>query len=350
MKNYKNSLLLFFLVWILFISCQSTGHITQSDDFDPDQAADYSVVMVIHGDSDYLFHQNGNSYRADEEVLKDAISVAEEAKTGEFFIFHQKPKRKILWLFSRENRQLYHYRNGNLVNRERYKVDEAVKPFEAEGRLYEQYAANSEELDSRFFFYFGHEIPLREESDYHHSYPSIKFSQITFAEGIDQFTTDALPRFKLIALSTCNNGSPDMVTQLSTKTDYLLASPHNLHLSHFDLAPLTMLENTDARTGDTIGREIAEITYQRLSESTRTSVTISLYSMAELDNYLNSMYAGYQEYLRGKDRFASENSDCRSIDELDLPGLSAGVEKWYRAPQFGPLSGVDSHSGWGCKY
>lgn len=350
MENSKHPLYLLFVVWILFTSCHSTGQVTQPDNADSDQSVAYSVVMVIHGDSDYLYHQNGKAYRADEEVLKNAISVAEEANSGEFFIFHQKPQRKILWMFSRDNRQLYHYKNGKLINRKRYQVEDHITPLQPEGDLYQKYASRPGGADSNYFFYFGHEIPLYGETGYHRSYSSINFSLTSFTEAVDQFTSGALPKFSLIALSTCNNGSPDMVTQLSTKTDYLLASSQNLHLSHFDLSALTLLENENARTGDTIGREIANKTYQRLSETTQTSVTLSLYSMNELDDYLNSIYAGYQEYLRGKDRFASENRDCRAIDELNLTGLSNGVDKWYRAPQFGPRSGVDSHSGWGCKY
>lgn len=350
MKHTKLSLFVFFSVWVLFSSCQSTGQVAQSDNIISDQPINYSVVTVIHGDSDYLFHQNGEAYRADEEVLKDVISVAEDAKTGEYFIFHQKQQRNILWFFKRDNRQLYHYRNGNLVNREKYKVEEEITPFQLEGELYRKYASNSTNLDSNYFFYFGHEIPLNEETGYHRSYSSIPFHLSAFTEAVDQFTSDTLPKFDLITLSTCNNGSPDMVTQLSTKTDYLLASSQNLHLSHFDMKPLRHLENEEVRNQNTIGQEIAEETYQRLSESTKTGVTISLYDMKELDESLNSLYAGYLEYLRGKDQFASENMDCRLIDELNFPEPTDGVRKWYRAPQFGSQSNVDSHSGWGCKY
>ncbi|MEX2455824.1 MAG: hypothetical protein WD381_00855 [Balneolaceae bacterium] len=350
MENSKHFLYLFFFGWIIFSSCQSTEQVTQPDNVYSDHPSDYSVVMVIHGDSDYLFHENGKAFQADEEVLKDAISAAKEAETGEFFIFHQKQQRKILWLFKKDNRQFYHYKNGSLVHQERYKVGEEITPFQLEGDLYQKHASISTEQDSNYFFYFGHEIPLDQKTGYHRSYPSINFSLHTFTEAVDQFTTDALPKFSLIALSTCNNGSPDMVTQLSTKTDYLLASSQNLHLSHFDLSPLHLLEDEEVRTHNTIGREIAEKTYQRLSESTQTAVTLSLYSMDKLDNYLNSMYAGYQQYLRDKDRFASENTDCRTIEELNFPNPDEGVQQWYRAPQFGPQSNVDSHSGWGCKY
>lgn len=352
MKLPKLSVYLFFFVWVLFVSCQSTGQIAHPDDIDEDLPTNYSVVMIIHGDSDYLYHQNGKAYQADEEILQDVLSVAEEAKTGEYFIFHQKSKRKILWLFSRENRQFYHYKNGQLINQERYKVnsDEEMTPFQPEGDLYKSHVTTNPNLNSNHFFFFGHEIPLHDETGYHRSYPSIPFNISTFTEAVDQFTTDDYPRFSLIALSTCNNGSPDMVTLLSTKTDFLLASAQNLHLSHFDIEPLRLLENEKVRTQNTLGKEIAEKTYQRLSESTQTAVTISLYDMSDLDEYLNSIYAGYQEYLRDKNRFTTENKDCAEIEEKHFPLPNEGVHQWYRAPRFGPKANVDSHSGWGCKY
>lgn len=350
MKFYKFSVYLIISVWILS-SCQSTEQLS-SQEVEIDGPIHYSVVTVIHGDSDYLFHQDGKAYQADEEVLNDVRTVAEEAETGEYFIFHQKPKRKFLWFFTRDDRQLYHYRNGRLTHQERYKVEseQDITPFQLEGDFYRKYASNSSDIDSNYFFYFGHEIPSIGETGYHRSYPSINFSLTTFTEAVDLFTTETLPKFNLIALSTCNNGAPDMVTQLSTKTDYLLASPQNLHLSHFDMEPLRLLENEEIRTQNTIGQEIAEKTHQRLSESTQTAVTISLFSMNELDEYLNSLYSGYLEYLRGKSKFASENMDCRLIDELNFPEPADGVQLWYRAPRFGSQATVDSHSGWGCKY
>ncbi len=352
MRHFKLSLYLFSSVWILLSSCQSTGQLTQPDTTISDQPTHYSVITVIHGDSDYLFHQNGKAYRADEEVLKEVISVAENAETGEYLIFHQKPQRRILLFFKRDNRQFYHYRNGQLINQKRYNVDpeNVITPFQLEGELFKNYASTSQELDSNHFLYFGHEIPLTNEPGYHRSYPSINFSLSTFTDALDQFTTDDLPIFSLIALSTCNNGSPDMVTELSTKTDYLLASPQNLHLSHLDVEPLLLLEDEDVRTQNTIGKKIAEKTYQRLSESTQTAVTLSLYNMNKLDNYLNSIFSGYQEHLREKSQFASENTDCASIDTMNFSAPAEGVHHWYRAPRFGSQASINSHSGWGCKY
>lgn len=76
----------------------------------------YSIVCVIHGDGDYLYHDTtGNEYRADEEALAGALRVAEENPNAEVFIFHQQPRRRFLFLFPLPDGEFHYYRNGRLL-------------------------------------------------------------------------------------------------------------------------------------------------------------------------------------------------------------------------------------------
>src|SRR5512143_1930391 len=62
--------------------------------------APYSIVCVVHGDGDYLYHDtDGNAYSADEEALAEAQRVAERNPRAEVFIFHQRPRRRFMFLF-----------------------------------------------------------------------------------------------------------------------------------------------------------------------------------------------------------------------------------------------------------
>jgi len=61
----------------------------------------YSLVCVIHGDGDYLYHDTiGNEYKADEEALAEVKRIAQQNPQAEVFIFHHKPRRHFLFFFS----------------------------------------------------------------------------------------------------------------------------------------------------------------------------------------------------------------------------------------------------------
>ncbi len=63
-------------------------------------AVPYSLVCVIHGDGDYLYHDtSGNEYNADEEALAGAKRVAQQNPRAEVFIFHQRPRRHFFFFF-----------------------------------------------------------------------------------------------------------------------------------------------------------------------------------------------------------------------------------------------------------
>ena len=80
--------------------------------------ARYSIVCVIHGDGDYLYHDtDGNEYAADEEALAAAKRVAQQNPHAEVFIFHQRPRRHFLFLFPLRDGEFYYYRNGTACRR-----------------------------------------------------------------------------------------------------------------------------------------------------------------------------------------------------------------------------------------
>src|SRR5699024_12401976 len=72
---------------------------------------EYTIIYVIHGDSDYLYHTiDGSPRQSDEHVLHEALQTARGAKHGNVFIFHQKPETKILWSFPKNDRHFFSYR------------------------------------------------------------------------------------------------------------------------------------------------------------------------------------------------------------------------------------------------
>ena len=102
----------------------------------------YSIVCVIHGDGDYLFHDtSGNEYKADEEALAGAKRVAEENPHAEVFIFHQRPRRHLLFLVPLRDGEFYYYRSGRLIANESYWRDQELSRLEPEVELYRRFRA-----------------------------------------------------------------------------------------------------------------------------------------------------------------------------------------------------------------
>ncbi len=104
----------------------------------------YSIVCIIHGDGDYLYHDTrGKEHRADEEALAAARTVAKQNPEAEVFIFHERPRKRLLWLFSlRHDGKCYYYRNGRLAAEESYRRDEGRERFEPEVKLHDRFRAD----------------------------------------------------------------------------------------------------------------------------------------------------------------------------------------------------------------
>lgn len=326
---------------LLIISACSAAH-QSVDDTQPEVR--YSLIYVIHGDANYTYHQDGNLRKADLDALNRAIDTARKAKTGEVFIFHQKPERKLLFLLPQKDRLIYHFRNGELVGGQSYSPIEGG--LKAEANLYNRLKA--ETGGRSVFLYFGHEIPSGTPNlVYHRSQPHLQFNEDIFSDDLSLFQD----HFNLVVLSTCNNGNPLMAQELSGMADFLVASPQNLHLSHLTDSPLLQLESNPGISTGELAHSVAETSFNRLSEFLQTMVTVAVYDLADIRSTINQAAQTYREYLNTiqQNSLFVDNVDCRSIPELRQNLPQDGVSLYFQPPAFGTESGAANHSGWGCK-
>lgn len=336
-----NHFLTCFLLLILG-GCSSTQQ-TVNDSLESEDVQ-YSLIYVIHGDANYTYHRNGNLRKADIDALNRAIETARQAKHGEVFIFHQKPERKLLFLFPQKDRLMYHFRNGELVGGESYSPIEGG--LKAEANLYNR--RKSESSGRTIFLYFGHEIPSGSPYlVYHRSQPYLQFNTDIFSDDLSLFEN----HFNLVVLSTCNNGNPLMIQKLSSVSDYLVASPQNLHLSHLIDSPLQQLEtNPEISTGE-LANSISKQSFQRLSEFLQTMVTVGVYDLQKIQPHIHSLAQSYRSHLSTiqQNSLFVDNVDCRDLPKFQKPLPEDGITLYVQPPRFGTRSESASHSGWGCK-
>src|SRR5690606_8682816 len=115
-----------------------------------------SVIIIIHGDGDYLFHnKNGEAQPADEAVLKKAIAAAEQLFNSEVFIFHQKPKSYSFLFFPEDDEEYYYFKNGKLRVKQSLKRNDFS--FNNEADFYKRYSSGT---GRNILLYYGHEIRL----------------------------------------------------------------------------------------------------------------------------------------------------------------------------------------------
>jgi len=314
---------------------------------------DYSVIYYIHADSDYLYHDTtGTPVYGNSRVLNDAHQVAENADSGEVFIFYQRPEKNILWLIPRRSSRLYHYVNGERVSQVHYRHADSREAFlTTEARLFNQYSTQSGNDNHRkLFLYFGHEIPEDGGESYHRTKPNITVNTGSFSNGLQKFLANEDQRFDLVALSTCNNGTPVMADHLISFTDVMLASPQNLHLSHINSEKLGLLESEPGISTTQLARAIADHTYSRLASEVQTAITLTVYDFEIVQAFKNELNDAARAYdsLDGKQYF-SENVDCVRHPFFDDDVFRNGLETWYRPARFGRGSRISDHSGWGCK-
>jgi len=312
---------------------------------------DYRVITYIHGDSDYLFHdESSRPVQADENALQKVQNSAQKAKNGEYFIFHQQEKKKTLWLFPRRNSKLYHYKNGELVNQISYRSKPASESFfQTETKLFHDITnQQSLELNRTVFLYYGHEIPLYSGKSYHSTRPEVNVNTASFAGGIREFLSGD-DRFDLVALSTCNNGSPAMIHHLQDVSDVVLASPQNLHLSHLDTESISLLETDPDVSTMKLADSIAENTFDRLTETIHTAVTISVFDMEKMKSEIDDLYRQTEEFVdRENPNLNRENIDCSKLPFFDSKQID-GVLTYFQPAMFGRNVGDSKHSGLGCK-
>lgn len=351
MKNFI--LYLLFVTALIFSGCSHMSELNVDTPAGNGDAVDYSVTYYIHADSDYLYHTpDGDPIRGNSKVLTTALEVGKSALSGEVFIFHQQPERKLLGLFPRRSSRFYHYKNGQLVNKVKYLHRNKREVFlTTEAELMTLFRTDDRTASHQnYFFYFGHEIPSENGKGYHQSLPDIDVNTASLAGGIQHFLQSDQDRFSLVVLSTCNNGTPDMAKQLIPFTDLLLASPQNLHLSHINSDIITLLDDKPAASPIQIARLMAEQTYERLSDEILTTITLTLYQLDDVEAYIGSL-ASFTESHQISDPHLQfqDNVDCAELSFPDTAHYSDGIETWYKPARFGRKSGHPSHSGWGCK-
>jgi hypothetical protein len=312
----------------------------------------YSVVCIIHGDGDYLYHDaRGNAHRADEESLARAKTVAERNAEAEMFIFHERRRRHFLLFFPVRDGTFYYYRHGRLLAEETYWRDQGQLRFDPEMELYNRFRAEESPELVRLFLYFGHEIPEFGGAGYDASYKNRMFTVDDLADGLRRITRDST-KVDLVVLSTCFGGTPRTIAALAPYARYIIASPDNLHLSYFDLRPFERLDigsrdEDVSRFADTF----AQHAFNRLTEDTQTAVTVVVYDVDRVQGFLNSVGSIYDDALtalKGKTPASIEHCDCAEDPAYALPGMNQGIAVLYRPPRFGPLKHKESHSGWEC--
>lgn len=338
---------------ILLSGCSHTSELQRGDGSAEESSADYSIIYYIHADSDYLFHDdNGRPVRGNSKVLDSAFKVAEGAVSGEVYIFHHRPENRIMGLFPRRSSRLYHFRNGELINRIKYRLASSEEDFLAtETQIHSQIRRHpTEKAPGSYFLFFGHEIPDNEGKNYHQTNPDVAVNSRSFTAGIQKFLAGDDNRYDLIVVSTCNNGTPVMAEHLFPVSSVLLASPQNLHLSHIHSESLNLLESDPGISSAQLAHAMADQSYRRIESTTKTAVTLTVYDfriLQEQRTELQQFIAAY--YKSGDLHHYSENSDCRELSFFDEDKLGNGVKTWYKPARFGRNADNSTHSGWGCK-
>lgn len=316
----------------------------------------YSIICMIHGDANYVYHDTvGIAHYANEEALAKAHTVARANPEAEVFIFHEKPLSKTLFLFKQRDGDFYYYRNGELAATHSYWRDEGAARFAAQGALYNQFRSKSISAAlgraTRMLLYFGHEIPEVEGLHYDASYPDSTLTITKFSDDLKSFSPDT-KHFDLIVMSTCFNGTPYSISALASHTRFVIASPTNLHLSYFDIAPFEHLESTMSHRGVApFARLAAKSAFDILSASVQTVVSVGVYDVAKIAGYTQSVDAAYRQALvslASAPVLTLAHCDCAEQAPFNSPLMNTGVEVFYRPAKFGRDATKLQHSGWSC--
>jgi len=313
----------------------------------------YSIIFIIHGDGNYLYHDSdGNAHNADQKALDAARRVAARNREAEVFIFHQKPIKRTLLFFPRRDGKMYYYRHGRSYAEESYRRHRGETRFDPELKLYHQYRTKEKSQPLRMFLYYGHEIPEFDGTGYDASHSRRSFTIHNLADGLHRFTRD-FTRFDLLVLSTCFNGTPYSISALSPYARTIVASPDNLHLSYFAFEPFEWLD-IRLRDGDMpeFANNFARQAFEQLKEDIHTTITVAVYDVDRVKGYVSAVDSVYIQALdtleMEKPRFF-DYIDCAEDSVYVLPGMSEGVNIFYRPPRFGRSQNKNNHSGWGCR-
>jgi hypothetical protein len=354
-----------------------------------DTALRFQIIYMIHGDGGYIWYDDaGVRHEADQEALAQARETAENAAAAEVFIFHQRPTR-FLRFFHGSDGTLWQYRKGRLVRKIPYDrgrdYDPSSRPgsparrgdgLSAEADLFSRFTvlaaprrcgAPAQDPPVRIFCYFGHGIPVTGKVPYFRSRPDVAFSLAAFARGLVRFGGPACPPskpFALVVLSACHGGTPEATLALAPYSDWILASPGELHLSYLDTRALARLarDNPIPYEKDHAGlwgQAIATESFARLGSSVRTGISLSLYDAAKAEAYLRGHRGAWAETaeaiaadstVTGPMLFSEPTAyrDCAENPAFGAGGDSAGATIFYQPPRFGIDRNKTGHSGWEC--
>jgi len=341
----------------IFLPSCSSSHTVRYEARQPEDmlVVEYSIICVIHGDSDYTYHDtSGHEFKADEEALVKAKRVAQQNPHAEVFIFHQRPKRHFLFFFPIHDGEFFYYRNGRLIANDLYWRDQEQSRFDPELDLYRRFRADIQSKAVSLFLYYGHEIPEIGVTGYDASYPDRTFTIQDLAGGLKEFTRDST-RFDLTVLSTCFNGTPYTIGAIGPYTRTIIASPDNLHLSYFDLRLFERL-NLSLQDGDVpaFAKRFALRAFDRLTGSIQTAVSVAVYDVDSVQNYIRSVQKVYDDTrtaLKMETQASMsmiEHCDCADFPAFVLPTMNKGVDVYYRPARFGRSKNKQNHSGWEC--
>lgn len=312
----------------------------------------FSMIFIIHGDGDYLYHNiSGNAVQADEETLSGAIQVAVRNPEAEVFIFHEKPRKRFFLFFPLHDGKFYHFRNGRKIVEKTYSRDQWSLQKAPQIMENQQYTMVPTRTPIRFFLYFGHEIPEFHGKGYNASYSDRTFTVHDLADGLKWFTRDSA-KFDLMVLSTCFNGSPHTIKALAPYARTIIASPDNLHLSYFDLRSLERLEFGLA-DGDiaAFAEKYAFQSFNKLTENIQTSVAVAVYNVDRVRGYLQSLNGFVEDAMKmelDEKPGIINHYDCAEDSAYTRAGMNSGVNLFYRPARFGRFKNKLNHSGWGC--
>jgi len=315
-----------------------------------DRTVDFQIIYIVHGDANYSYHDStGKRHAADSEAVAQALDVAEHSPRAEVFIFHQQP-RHVKWFHQKPDGALYHFRGGILLQEQTYSRAQD-SDFDVEAGLVHKYATESSSHPlTRFFIYFGHEIPETGGGNYSESYPERNFSLAEFTRGLDRFgKPDSNPEkpFALIVLSTCYGGTPTIMNRLSPYTRFALASPAYLHLSYLDTRAFKQLPDSSSDPFNTekihaLAADMAHQSFERLKTNTQTEITVAVYDLQK-----TIFPKTFTDSKNWKTR-TNEYHDCAEDPGFDSTRAATGMEVLYQAPRFGVLKNKTEHSGWEC--
>lgn len=360
--NNKNYLLFIFsigfiLLLIVLSSCSTNFPIQGESRNTPDSLFEikYSIIFIIHGNGDYLYFDNiGNQIEADEKTLTDAIQIAKQNKNSEVFIFHQKPSQNFLFFFPLKDGEFYYYRNGKLIANESYWRDQEKSNLEYEVATYQRLHTINQNKAIRMFLYFGHEIPEFGGEGYDESYFNRTFTIDDLTIGLNNINSDS-SKFDLSILAACFGGTPYTIKKLGNFSRYIIASPENLHLSYLDLHSFEQLD-VNLKDDDvySFANKIARQSFEKLTNSVQTEVSLAVYDVNKTQNYLNAVQNNYNKTLRSLNAMtansgsAVEHCDCAEIPAYKISTIDTGVDIYYRPANFGPTKNKMKHSGWEC--